>query len=172
MTAKATDAQSPDSMHVSADVRAAITDLDSRWAWAIDHRDYEALREILAPGVRYVGHSGELHGIDEVIASYQSRTGHRTTRHGLSNQVLWREGTSTVRGESTWHNFASNESPPGPPQVYLIADFLDTYVRLDGSWRLEKRVIRGVFRDPGLAPAGPHLPDQNGPLGSQACASG
>ncbi|MFC7402946.1 nuclear transport factor 2 family protein [Citricoccus sp. GCM10030269] len=160
MTAE--DLPVPPPAPVSAETRAAIADLDSRWAWAVDRHQYEALREILAPDVTYSGHHGELRGAETVIASYRARTGTRTTRHGLGNQVLGQVDETTVRGISTWHNFASNDPSPGVPQVYLIADFADTYVRLESGWRLGERVIRGVFRDPRLAPDAVPGPMMNG----------
>ncbi|GGH44809.1 nuclear transport factor 2 family protein [Microbacterium album] len=142
---------------VSPEARAAIADLNARWAWAVDGRDYEVLRDILHPDVHWVGHGGELHGRDAVVASYTGRTGNetRTTRHGLGNLLLEQVDERTVRGRSTWHNFASNEVPPGPPAVYLVADFRDTYVRGEGdTWLLRERIIEGVFREPSLGPPG------------------
>ena len=142
---------------VDAEARAAIADLNARWAWAVDGQDDDALRALLADDVHWVGHGGELHGADAVLASYAGRPARRsrTTRHGLGNLLLERVDDRTVRGRATWHTFASNDDPPGPPVVYLVADFRDTYVRGDdGVWRIAERVIQGVFRDPSRGPRG------------------
>lgn len=151
---------------VTAETRAAIADLDARWAWSIDTRDYAVLEEILTPDVRWVGHGGELTGRDAVIASYaeRARRATRITRHGVGNRLLEQVDDDTVRGLSSWHNFADNEDPPGEPRVYLVADFRDVFVRDDrGDWRIAERVIEAVFRDDSLAPLGrPLIPGRRG----------
>lgn len=143
------------------DERAAIADLNARWAWAVDDRAYDELRELLTDDVHWVGHGGELNGLEAVVASYAGRpAATRTTRHGLGNLLLEKVDERTARGRSTWHNFASNDDPPGPPAVYLVADFRDTYLRGDdGRWRIAERIIEGVFRDPARGPRGLDLGD-------------
>lgn len=148
---------------VGAEARAAIADLNARWAWAVDGQDYEALRALLTDDVHWVGHGGELHGLEDVVASYTGRPAgrSRTTRHGLGNLLLEQVDERTVRGRATWHTFASNDDPPGPPAVYLVADFRDTYARGgDGAWRIAERIIQSVFRDPARGPRGLHLGEQ------------
>jgi hypothetical protein len=137
--------------------RAAIADLNARFAWALDRHDYDALRGILAPDVHYAGAGGEFTDAEAVIGSFRSRTGARTTRHGLGNLVLEPRGERRAAGLSSWHTFASNDDPPVGVGLYMVADFHDLYVqREDGEWRVAERIIRPVFRDPALAPSGPH----------------
>ncbi|MFD1718387.1 nuclear transport factor 2 family protein [Georgenia deserti] len=150
-----------------AHVRAAITDLNARFAWALDSHDFAALRELLTPDVHYVSVGREFHDADSVIASFEARTGARTTRHGLGNLLLEERPDGAVRGRSSWHTFAAHtalgtdgtDSPgstPGAvpvPEVFMVADFTDSYVRDDaGDWRIAERIITPVFRNPHLAP--------------------
>ncbi|MDX2376358.1 nuclear transport factor 2 family protein [Microbacterium sp. LRZ72] len=135
------------------ETRAAIADLNARFAWALDLHDYDALRDILTEDVHYVSVGRELHGVDEVVASFHARTGVRTTRHGLGNLLLAAESAGVVHGRSSWHTFASNADPPVGVDLYMVADFDDVYRRIDGrGWRISARRIRPVFRVSGLAP--------------------
>ena len=145
---------------VSADVRAAIGDLNARFAWALDTQDFDALRAVLARNVHYVSGDREFHDVEEVITSFRARTRTRTTRHGLGNMLLEAVDDREVRGRSSWHTFASNDTPPHlEVSVFMVADFADTYRDSPRGWRIAERIITPVFRDPALAPAGvPHRP--------------
>lgn len=135
------------------ETRAAIADLNARFAWALDLGDPDALRDVLAPDVHYVSVGREFHDVERVIASFLAREGTRTTRHGLGNLLLEEGADGAVLGRGSWHTFASNADPPVGVDVYMVADFQDTYRRVDGAgWRIAERIIRPVFRRPDLAP--------------------
>lgn len=140
---------------LSADVRAAIGDLNARFAWALDLHDFDALRDVLAPDVHYVSIGREFHDAESTIASFRARTGARTTRHGLGNLLLEpTDDVDSVSGRSSWHTFASNEDPPRPGvPLFMVADFSDVYRRTAEGWRIAERIITPVFRDSTLAPA-------------------
>jgi ketosteroid isomerase-like protein len=136
----------------------AIDQLCATFAHALDHHDYARLRDVLAADVHYVGANGEFTDAAAVIASFQARTGSRTTRHGLSTRVLTTAGPDTVIGQATWHTFAANgagadAAGPGGVPLYQVADFADVY-RRDGAgrWWIAERIITAVFRDAALAP--------------------
>ncbi|PZS33720.1 MAG: hypothetical protein DLM59_06060 [Pseudonocardiales bacterium] len=136
--------------------RAAIGDLNARFAWALDLHDWDLLRDALGADVHYVSVGRDLQGAPAVVASFRARGEERTTRHGLGNLLL-RDGTDgTVLGLSSWHTFASNTDPaPGVP-LFMVADFHDTYARdTTGSWRIAERIITPVFREDALAPRTP-----------------
>lgn len=135
------------------ETRAAIADLNARFAWALDLGDPDALRDVLAADVHYVSVGREFHDVERVIASFLAREGTRTTRHGLGNLLLEEGAGGAVLGRGSWHTFASNADPPVGVDVYMVADFQDTYRRVDGAgWRIAERIIRPVFRRPDLAP--------------------
>ncbi len=132
---------------------AALSDLNARFAWAVDRHDWAALAEILTPDVRYISVDRELHGRDAVLASFRQRPSGRTTRHGLGNLLLNGQADGTVLGLGSWHTFARNSDAVLGVPLYMVADFTDRYARDDnGTWRIAERRITPVFRDDALAP--------------------
>lgn len=142
---------------LSAADRFELQDLGMRFALAVDHHDYGALREVFVPDARYVSTNGtDITGRDELIAWFESRIApgaRRVTRHGLSGLLLTRVDEATATGVSTWHTFATNEARPTTVPVFQVADFHDRYVRRDDRWWIAERVTRPVFRDESLAPS-------------------
>lgn len=140
-------------MSVDLATRAALTDLNARFAWALDRHDWVALGETLTRDVDYVSVGRNLRGREVVVASFQRRPAGRITRHGLGNLLLEEVPDGLVRGLGSWHTFAGNsDSTPGVA-LYMVADFDDTYSQTDdGVWRISKRRITAVFRDDALAP--------------------
>ena len=132
--------------------RSALQDLNARFAWALDDHEFDALRAVLAPDVHYVSVSREFHDLEAVLASFKARTGARTTRHGLGNLLLSADGPGRAKGRSSWFTFASNEDPPSGVEVYMVADFRDTYVLTEDGWRIAERAIIPIFRRPDLGP--------------------
>ncbi len=53
--------------------RAAIGDLNARFAWALDLHDWTALYEVLATDVHYLSRRGEFHDADAVVAAFHSQ---------------------------------------------------------------------------------------------------
>jgi hypothetical protein len=144
--------------------RAALADLNARFAWSLDRHRYEDLRGILTPDVHYVSGTGEFTDVEAVISAFRARPGPRTTRHGLGNLLLSPAEDGSVTALSSWHTFASNSANPVGVGLYLVADFDDRYVRGDGGiWRIAERIIRPVFREPALAP----LPPGREPAGTE-----
>ena len=133
--------------------RLALQELNAAFAWALDDQNYDALRAILTPDVHYVSVGREFHDVEAVIASFQARTGTRTTRHGLGNLMLTAAGPDEARGRSSWFTFASTDDPPQGVETYMVADFTDRYVRgTNGRWLIAERIITPVFRRPELGP--------------------
>ena len=133
-------------------VRAEIEDLNARFAWALDRHDWPVLSEVLAVDVHYASIGRNLRGANAVIDSFRSRTGGRTTRHGMGNLLLAAGPMGSVIGRGSWHTFAS-DGPTDAVPLFMVADFDDIYLQdASGSWRISERVITPVFRDSALAP--------------------
>ncbi|MGO4494117.1 nuclear transport factor 2 family protein, partial [Arthrobacter sp. 2YAF22_2] len=113
--------------------RAAIGDLNARFAWALDLKEYDSLRDLFTPDCHYASTGGEFFGVDQLIEAFRARTGTRTTRHGQGNLLLDGVTASTVNGRGSWHTFASNAEPPQGVDVYMVADFRDRYVLAKGT---------------------------------------
>lgn len=137
---------------VSAIDRVELTDLNARFARALDTHQYAQLRGILAPDVHYVSGGGEFHDAEAVIENFQARAPGRTSRHGLGNFVVEPGPDGTVVGHSTWHNFATHDPDPTGVPIYMVADFTDRYRRTPDGWRIAERIITPVFRNPEHAP--------------------
>ncbi|MFD7937442.1 nuclear transport factor 2 family protein [Streptomyces sp. NPDC059755] len=114
-------------MTIDPTTRAAIAELNARFSWALDLHDWSELREVLAPDVHYVSTGREFHDAESVIASFEGRTGARTTRHGLGNLLLRAGPGGTVLGRSSRHTSASNTEPvhgvPHPAETPLLRGF-------------------------------------------------
>lgn len=140
-------------MPLSSDDRWAIAELNARFAWILDTREYELLGEIFTTDAHYVSIGREFRSAQEIIASFKARTEARTTRHGLGNLLLTERSDGTVGGRGSWHTWASHSaSPEGPVEAYMVADFDDRYRREQDVWRIAQRVITPVFRNAALAP--------------------
>lgn len=140
-------------MTVDTAVRAAITDLNARFAWALDLHDWTALPDLFTADVHYMSGGREFHDADSVIASFQARPATRTTRHGLGNLLLRDGPEGTVLGRGSWHTFASNDAPVRGVPLFMVADFHDTYISdAHGAWRIAERIIVPIFRDDTLSP--------------------
>lgn len=139
---------------LSAQDRSEIGDLNARFAWSLDLHDFDALRELLTEDVHYVSVGREFFDREAVVASFQARDQPRTTRHGLGNVLLTEVAEGVVDGRSSWQTWASRSEPAqdGSVEAYMVADFLDTYVRTELGWRIAERVIVPVFRNPDLSP--------------------
>jgi hypothetical protein len=139
-----------------------ISELNSRFARALDLGDVDAWVATFTPNARYDNGRTELQGHAELRAWILRRTTtatHRTTRHVWSGLVIEPGHTDAdadadvVTATSTWVCYAANEPAPiDRVSVWSVADFTDTCVRLDDRWLLGSRTIRTVFRDPSVAP--------------------
>lgn len=134
----------------------AIHALNADFAHHLDHGDVERLLELFTPGARYSNGSRVSVGLAEIEVFLRNRTagGVRTTRHFYSGLRVTFSGADKADATSVWMSFARNAAPPVDGTApFLVADFIDAYVRLDdGRWRIEARDIRPVFRDPNGQP--------------------
>jgi ketosteroid isomerase-like protein len=138
--------------------RLAIEDLNAAFAHHLDRDEVDALLELFTPDAEYSNGKRLTVGQAEIRAFFRSRTagGPRTARHLYSGLRIAFEGEDRARGTSCWLSFARNEPPPVAYSApFLVADFEDLYVRgTDGRWRIAKRHIEPIFRDPGGVPPG------------------
>lgn len=132
--------------------RAALQDVNARFGWALDLKDYDALHELFAPDVHYTSPGREFFDRETLVQSFEQRQGERTTRHGLGNLLLCATGEGTAIGRGSWHTFASNHEPAQGIDLYMVADFHDKYSYHNGVWRITERLILPVFRRTDLAP--------------------
>jgi len=147
-------------------LRVEIDAVLADWAWHLDHGDYDALAALFTPDALLVTGGAELRGRAAIKSRYTERTGARTTRHLYSGLRVGpadgepERGTGAagrpdrVRARSTWVNYAVNAPAPADDAgVYLVADFDDLLTWCDDDrWRISRRRIIPVLRDPARAP--------------------
>jgi hypothetical protein len=138
--------------------RLAIEDLNNAFAYHLDHDEVELLLGLFTEDALYTNGKRRSQGRTEIGAFLRSRTadGPRTARHLYSGLRLVFDGETEARGTSVWLTFAKNSLPPVDYSIpILIADFDDRYVReADGEWRIKRRHIEPIFRDPAGVPPG------------------
>jgi ketosteroid isomerase-like protein len=128
--------------------RLAIADLNAAWCARLDANDIPGLIALYAPDAAYVSPTGRCAGTAEIEAYFRARTakGPRTTRHLQSGLIVNFDG-ETARGTSVCLSFAQDGAPPLPIEPFLVADFIDRYVRdPQHGWRIAERTIVPVFR--------------------------
>lgn len=130
------------------DIRLAIEDLNSAFAYHLDHGEIDALIDLFTFDALYSNGARRSQGRDEIATLFRNRAtkGPRTSRHLYSGLRVTVDSTSAASGVSVCLSFAADGLPPLPAKPFLVADFIDRY-RLDddGRWRIASRHIDPVF---------------------------
>ena len=138
--------------------RLAIEDLNAAFAWHLDHGETEALVALFTEDALYTNGARRSEGRSEIAAFFRSRTaaGPRTARHLMSGLRVTFESDTRARATSVWLSFAANGvAPIDHCEPFMVADFIDEYMReADGAWRIARRHIEPVFRNPAIPPPG------------------
>jgi ketosteroid isomerase-like protein len=138
--------------------RLAIEDLNAAFAYHLDHDEVEPLTALFTEDALYTNGPRRSEGRDAIAAFFRSRTtaGPRTARHFYSGLRIAFDGDGQARGTSVWLTFARDRLPPiDDCAPFLVADFTDVYRRCaDGRWRIQRRHIEPIFRNPTITPPG------------------
>jgi ketosteroid isomerase-like protein len=142
--------------------RLAIEDLNAAFAYHLDHGEIEPLSALFTDDAIYTNGLRCSNGNDAIAAFFRSRTaaGPRTSRHLYCGLRIVFDGDDQARATSVWLSFAHNGLPPVEDCApFLVADFADTYRRCaDGRWRIQRRHIEPIFRNPMVPPPGSGIP--------------
>jgi hypothetical protein len=140
-------------------IRVALEDLNTAFAYHLDHDEVDALLDLFVDDVFYTHGTRRTKGKAELERVFRSRSASapRTSRHIYSGLKVAIESPTRARGTSVCMTFGQWGSPPLSPAIpILVADFEDLYVLCgDGRWRFQERHIHRIFVDP----------DNKGPLG-------
>lgn len=138
--------------------RLAIEELNASFAYHLDHDEVDSLAELFTEDAIYTNGARRSEGRADIAAFFRSRTaaGPRTARHMYSGLRIQFEDNMTATAYSVWLSFAQNAVPPVSYSMpFLIADFIDTYeLCADDKWRIKRRHIEPIFRDPAGTPPG------------------
>ena len=122
--------------------RAAIADQMFRYARATDWLETENHREVFVADCVFASpHSGDIHGVDEVVAWMASVLPQfEATQHLISNIAITFTGADSATAVSyvrAWHRFVDREKP----DMVLWGEYHDAWVLVDGTWRIRERRV-------------------------------
>lgn len=130
--------------------RVQIIDVIHRYFWLVDHGQANEVYKLFSTDGRLefgagAPQLGTLQG-PEIAASMLARAQltHVTTRHIVSNIMLRGREDSVIESYSLLTLFRSDDkNRDSYPRS--VADVEDMFVRLNGDWRIQKRVISPIF---------------------------
>ena len=130
--------------------RAEIGDLLARYCFAIDGRDWEALRDVFAADARTVYSGPRVStGIDEIVAFLSvTASAVAVTQHLLHTCLLRATGPDTAAGLThvTAHHIGHDVVLPAPESLtYTVTGtYDDRFARTAAGWRISRRTLRLV----------------------------
>lgn len=130
------------------EIRMAIEELNSAFAYHLDHGDIDALVALFTVDALYTNGDRRSQGHDEIATLLRKRiaNGPRTSRHLYSGLRIVVESHTSASGVSVCMSFAADGLPPLPAKPFLVADFVDSYRQdSDGRWRIATRHINPIF---------------------------
>ena len=142
--------------------RAAIGDLLACYCFALDGRDWEALRDVFTVDGQAVYSGGRVStGIDEIVAFFRATASAvAVTQHLLHTSLVRAAGPDTAAGVThvTAHHVAYDVALPAPEsQTYTVTGtYTDLFARTAAGWRISRRTLRlltsagdpAILRDP------------------------
>ena len=129
--------------------RLEIEALVTEFAYRIDHGPSDCVAELFAPQGWYGREGGSRSaGRDAIRSAYARRregSPARLSRHLFTNLRVAFGGEDDAEGVSTLLLIAGDGTAPLPAELTLVQDYVDRYVRIDGSWLFLSRETRRLF---------------------------
>lgn len=134
--------------------RAEITEAMYRYARATDWNEPERHRTVFVEDCVFATpHSGDMHGIDAVVAWMESVLPRfDATQHLIGNISIEFAGPDEATAVSyvrAWHRYVEDR-----PDLVLWGEYHDRWVRTPQGWRIAERRVRSAgidgARDPGV----------------------
>jgi len=137
---------------MTADDYFEIQNLIHRYAWHLDHGDFIAMGNLFAHADVYAqGYLLASSDAAAVTREYDRYTrkfenGTPRTRHMVTNLIIEPHGVDQARASSYVMVFQQTDRLPLQPVIG--GDYLDTFAKVNGSWRFtERRIGTEVFGD-------------------------
>ena len=126
--------------------QAAIARLTHDYCWALDTKDWEALRDVFVPDV--VAHlSRELHGVDAVIERISGALGPLDdSQHLVATHRIDVEG-DTATGRCYLQAQHVRRGTEGGDNFMVGGRYEDRYVRTPEGWRIAERRLVVMWVD-------------------------
>lgn len=129
--------------------RLEIGALVTEFAYRIDHGLSDRVAELFAPQGWYGREGGARSvGRDAIRAAYARRSGDspdRVSRHLFSNLRIGFDEVNEASGTSTLMLIAGDGAAPLPVNITLVQDYIDRFVRIDGTWLFLSRETKRLF---------------------------
>jgi uncharacterized protein (TIGR02246 family) len=123
---------------ISAQDRAEIHELISRYCWASDTGDVELLLSLYAPDGSFSGRGGTVNGHKELQFQLEERPPDRYgTQHTVTNIVLWQEDDAI---QATSYCLIAGPTDDGSV-IRTRGFYRDQIVRVDGHWVFASRTF-------------------------------
>jgi hypothetical protein len=126
--------------------RAEIDDLLARYAFAIDLRAWDDLRDIFAADaeIDYSGGTQRHTGIGNIVEFFRGTASRvAATQHLLHTSRAWPTGPATAAGLThvTAHHVTAHDPRPAPPSATftVTGTYTDRFARSPAGWRIVAR---------------------------------
>ncbi|MCO6381506.1 nuclear transport factor 2 family protein [Oceanicola sp. 502str15] len=133
--------------------RHEIEALNLQFARALDGGTVEQFLAIFTEDVDYRSGGRVLQGHAALRDFFEARAAAgRVSRHLMSGLDIAFTGADTARVRSTWLTFAgAGPLPVSGCTPFLVADVEDDCLRTPEGWRISRRIITPIFRNPEIA---------------------
>ena len=119
--------------------RQQIQDLAVRYGFAVDDHDFERIRELFAPDSRLRTNAGVIkgEGVDAVVGYFETHFGRLgPSNHFVHGHLIDFQDDSRATGLVSSHAEVWRDGIP----MLTAMRYIDTYVRIDGTWLFEERI--------------------------------
>ena len=136
--------------------REAIRNLLMDYGKFLDQRDFVAFSGLFAEkDGEWIGGMGDAKGRQAILKLMEESIGKDTKGLGASNYHIFTNETIRVNGDraeanTKWLFVVQAES--GRPQLFYLGHYEDTFVRENGEWKFQRRLVYGdIPKDDPLA---------------------
>jgi 3-phenylpropionate/cinnamic acid dioxygenase small subunit len=127
--------------------RSAIAALTIDYCWALDTRDWDALREVFLPDAVAELGSPELFGIEAIIDRVSSALGPLDdSQHMVSTHQIVIDG-DRARSRCYFQAQHIRAGASGSPHFIIAGRYEDELVRTDQGWRIARRRLVPMWRE-------------------------
>lgn len=135
----------------------AIKQLKARYQRAVDTKDWELMRSVLAPDARSVYSDGKhaYEGREEIVEFLSSPKGLGNTAiqsmHHAHTPEIEITGETSARGRWYLEDFVLTAIPsdwaPHGTVMHGTGIYIDEYVKIDGRWHIQQTGYERIFED-------------------------
>ena len=136
----------------SIDDRLAIIDLTIAYCWALDTKDWPALRDVFAADATADLASPMLSGVDEITARIAGALGSLDdSQHLVSNHQVVFDGRDDATCRCYLQAQHVRRGTAGGDNYIIAGRYEDTLVRTAVGWRITHRRLVPMWRDGNVA---------------------